>query len=166
MTSTPLARAIAALRAGRAVGIGQTHYLSVETGSDAMLAALDPAGTAPLVLSGPRAAALGALLTLTLILTAPQLLTILGAHGDVLTHATTYLRWSAPGLPGMLIVMAATGVLSFALAPDGPGTRITMTYRVSGTLTMDAAQLAPGVDQVLASQFERFRGFANARARR
>lgn len=57
------------------------------------------------------AATLGALLTLTLILTAPQLLTILGAHGDVLTHASTYLRWSAPGLPGMLIVMAATGVL-------------------------------------------------------
>lgn len=70
------------------------------------------------------------------------------------------------GAFGPLQEMAATGVLTFALAPDGPGTRITLTYRVSGSLTLDSAKLAPGVDQVLASQFERLRDYANARARR
>jgi hypothetical protein len=62
--------------------------------------------------------------------------------------------------------MAATGVLTYALAPDGPGTRITMTYRVAGDLTMDSARLAPLVDQVMTSQFERLRNYANAQFRR
>lgn len=55
----PLAGAIAALRAGRPVGIGAGCFLAVETASDAMLGALDPGHCAPLILSGPRAAALG-----------------------------------------------------------------------------------------------------------
>jgi uncharacterized protein YndB with AHSA1/START domain len=70
------------------------------------------------------------------------------------------------GAFGPLQDMAATGVLTFSLAPDGPGTRITLTYRVSGALTMDAVKLAPGVDQVLSSQFDRLRSYANSRARR
>lgn len=36
---------------------------------------------------------------------------MLGATGDVLTHATTYLQWSMPGLPFILLLLAATGVL-------------------------------------------------------
>ena len=55
--------------------------------------------------------------------------------------------------------MAVTGVLSFTLAPDGPGTRITMTYRVAGVLTMDSAKLAPLVDQVMGIQLESAPGF-------
>ncbi|MDP9164369.1 MAG: GTP cyclohydrolase II, partial [Pseudomonadota bacterium] len=51
--------AIAALRGGRPVGIGGAVLLSVETGGAAMLALLDPAGTARLLISGERAAALG-----------------------------------------------------------------------------------------------------------
>jgi uncharacterized protein YndB with AHSA1/START domain len=70
------------------------------------------------------------------------------------------------GALGPMQDMAVTGVLTFAFAPDGPGTRITVTYRVSGTLTMDTGKLAAGVDQVLAGQFERLRGFANSRAKR
>ncbi|HEU0311025.1 MAG TPA: GTP cyclohydrolase II [Sphingomicrobium sp.] len=54
-----LDRAIAALRAGRAVKVGRSIVLSVETGTQAMLDLLDPDGRAPLLLSGPRAMALG-----------------------------------------------------------------------------------------------------------
>ena len=54
-----LERAIAALRAGRAVQVGQTAVLAVEVASEAMLGLLDPGATADLLLSGSRAAALG-----------------------------------------------------------------------------------------------------------
>ena len=42
---------------------------------------------------------------------APWLVGVLGAHDEVARQAVTYLRFSAPGLPGMLTVLAATGVL-------------------------------------------------------
>src|SRR5690606_40348154 len=48
---------------------------------------------------------------------APVLIGLLGGEGAgsapsvVATHAVTYLRWSAPGIPGMLVVLAATGAL-------------------------------------------------------
>jgi uncharacterized protein YndB with AHSA1/START domain len=61
---------------------------------------------------------------------------------------------------GPLQDMAVTGVLSFDLAPDGPGTRIHMTYRVAGALSMDSAKLAPLVDQVMGIQLERLRSFS------
>jgi uncharacterized protein YndB with AHSA1/START domain len=56
--------------------------------------------------------------------------------------------------------MAVTGILTFTLEPDGKGTRIRMTYRVAGMLGMPAAQLAPGVDQVMGIQLDRLRAFA------
>ena len=59
MSVTPVERAIAALRAGRPVAVGGTTILSVETGTEAALDLLDPAGRAPILLSGERAAALG-----------------------------------------------------------------------------------------------------------
>lgn len=43
--------------------------------------------------------------------TAPWAIGAMGGTGDVATQAVTYLRWSLPGLPGMLVVLAATGVL-------------------------------------------------------
>jgi uncharacterized protein YndB with AHSA1/START domain len=70
------------------------------------------------------------------------------------------------GALGPLQDMAATGVLSYTLAPDGPGTRITMSYRVAGALTMDPAKLAPLVDQVMTGQLERLRTYANSLAAR
>ncbi|WP_237210028.1 MATE family efflux transporter [Rothia nasimurium] len=57
------------------------------------------------------AAGLGLFFAVLLALTAGPLLRALGAGGDVLTHATTYLLPSLAGLPGMLLVLAATGAL-------------------------------------------------------
>ena len=57
------------------------------------------------------AAALGIALAALLWITAPWAIAALGADGEVAVHATSYLRWSAPGLPGMLLVLASTGVL-------------------------------------------------------
>jgi len=64
---------------------------------------------------------------------------------------------------GPLQGMAVAGVLSFALAPDGTGTRLTMTYRVSGALTMESSKLATLVDQVMGVQLNRLRDFASGR---
>ena len=44
-------------------------------------------------------------------LTAPWLTEAMGAHGPVAQAAVAYLRASCPGLPGMFVVLAATGVL-------------------------------------------------------
>ena len=44
-------------------------------------------------------------------LTAPWLTEAMGAHGPVAQTAIAYLRASCPGLPGMFVVLAATGVL-------------------------------------------------------
>ncbi|MGI8932419.1 MAG: GTP cyclohydrolase II [Sphingomicrobium sp.] len=55
----PLERAIAALRAGRAVRLGALTLLALETGTGAMLDLLDPDARAELLISGARAAALG-----------------------------------------------------------------------------------------------------------
>ena len=44
------------------------------------------------------------------VLAAP-LVGVFGASGAVAEQAVTYLRWSLPGLPAMLVVLAATGVL-------------------------------------------------------
>ncbi|WP_374109498.1 MATE family efflux transporter [Actinotalea sp. K2] len=54
---------------------------------------------------------IGVVLALTLWMTTPLIVAALGAPEAVVPHAVAYLRWSAPGLPGMLVVLAATGVL-------------------------------------------------------
>jgi uncharacterized protein YndB with AHSA1/START domain len=64
---------------------------------------------------------------------------------------------------GPLQDTAVKGVLSFSLAPDGGGTRITMTYKVAGALPLDAAKLAPMVDQVMSMQLNRLRDYASGR---
>lgn len=57
------------------------------------------------------AAGLGVVLAATLWALAPAAIGALGADGEVAEHAVHYLRWSALGLPGMLVVLASTGVL-------------------------------------------------------
>lgn len=55
------------------------------------------------------AAALGTVMALVLWPVSPWLCEALGATPDVLPYAVDYLRWSLPGLPFMLITLAATG---------------------------------------------------------
>ncbi len=57
------------------------------------------------------AAGLGVLLATALELAAPGLVRALGAPEQGRADAIAYLRFSAPGLPGMLVVLAATGAL-------------------------------------------------------
>lgn len=57
------------------------------------------------------AAALGTLTAIAGMLAAPWLVTTLGASAAVEPFAVTYLRWSLPGLPAMLVVLAGVGVL-------------------------------------------------------
>lgn len=66
------------------------------------------------------AALLGAALATLLLAAAPALVDALGAPADAHPHAVAYLRWSAPGLPGMLVVLAATGVLRGTLDTRTP----------------------------------------------
>ncbi|MBD5784680.1 MATE family efflux transporter [Cellulosimicrobium terreum] len=54
---------------------------------------------------------LGVALTAVLWATAPWAAGAMGGTGAVAHHAVVYLRWSAFGLPGMLLVLASTGVL-------------------------------------------------------
>ena len=57
--ASPIERAIAAMRAGRPVRIGETVLVSVETGTQALLDLLDPDHRAPMLISAQRAIALG-----------------------------------------------------------------------------------------------------------
>lgn len=57
------------------------------------------------------AVGLGVVLAAATWVAAPWVVGALGADGGVAEEAVTYLRWSLPGLPGMLLVLAATGAL-------------------------------------------------------
>lgn len=57
------------------------------------------------------AAGLGLALVLLLELFAPQLVALLGADPEAAIAATVYLRAGAPGMIGMLVMLAANGVL-------------------------------------------------------
>jgi putative MATE family efflux protein len=57
------------------------------------------------------AVALGVVVALLGVAAAPNLVGAFGAPADVAPQAVTYLRWSLPGLPAMLLVLAASGVL-------------------------------------------------------
>ncbi len=54
---------------------------------------------------------LGLVLAAATWLSAPWLIEVLGASDEVARQAVIYLRWSSPGLPGMLLVLASTGAL-------------------------------------------------------
>ncbi|OAH11810.1 MATE family efflux transporter [Streptomyces jeddahensis] len=54
---------------------------------------------------------LGAAVVTVVLPTAPALVEVFGASDTAAPHATTYLRISALGIPAMLVVLAATGVL-------------------------------------------------------
>ena len=105
------------------VGIGTT-ILHTLTGLMIFLAYATTPAVARLIGAGNLAAAmdrgrdgiwlgllLGAVLAVLGWLAAPALTAALGATGEVQAHAVAYLRWSMPGLPALLAVLAATGVL-------------------------------------------------------
>ncbi len=79
---------------GRLLGAGQERR-AIASGVDGMWLAL---------VVGVVVAAIG-------VVAAPWAITALGGTGEVHAHGVTYLRTSLPGLPGMLVVLAATGVL-------------------------------------------------------
>ncbi|WP_043110068.1 MATE family efflux transporter [Paraoerskovia marina] len=54
---------------------------------------------------------LGVVLSAALLALAPWAIDVMGGSGDVAGYAVVYLRISSLGLPGMLLVLAATGVL-------------------------------------------------------
>jgi len=56
---------------------------------------------------------------------------------------------------GPLQEMGVSGVLTFTVAPQASGARITMTYRVAGDAQLGLDQIAPIVDTVLMEQFGR-----------
>lgn len=72
---------------------------------------------------------LGTALAALLVAAAGPVVDALGAPDDVRPHALAYLRWSAPGLPGMLAVLAATGALRGRL-----NTRTPLWVAVGGAL--------------------------------
>ena len=81
-------------------------------------------------------------------------------HGRVIyTQPGVMVRLDSP--LGPLQEMPVTGVLTFKLAPEGTGTTITLTYRVSGALTMEAAKLAPIVDRVMSTQLTRLKALGD-----
>jgi uncharacterized protein YndB with AHSA1/START domain len=56
---------------------------------------------------------------------------------------------------GPLQAIPVQAVLDFALAPEGTGTKLVLTYKVGGPASLDLAKLAGPVDQVLGEAFAR-----------
>jgi len=56
---------------------------------------------------------------------------------------------------GPLQSMPVTAILDFTLAPDGTDTRVSMTYRVAGTVAAKLDSLAAPVDAVMSEAFAR-----------
>jgi uncharacterized protein YndB with AHSA1/START domain len=81
-------------------------------------------------------------------------------HGRVIqTQRDRLLRLQST--LGPLMEMGLSGVLTFALAPQGKGTTaLEVTYRVSGDPSHELAKLAPVVDRVLGEQVRRLVKFA------
>lgn len=74
------------------------------------------------------------------------------SHGEVvLAMPPKLLRMHAAF--GPLQALPVKGLLEFQLAPEGQGTRITMTYRVGGPFTARLGTLAGPVDAVFAEAF-------------
>ncbi len=72
------------------------------------------------------------------------------------------------GALGPLQDMGVSGVMTFVVAPDSGGAKISMSYRVAGDAGLALHELAPPVDQVLMEQFGRlirYVGSGNPEAR-
>ena len=83
------------------------------------------------------AGALGLVLGTAVWAGAPGVVAALGAPDDAVGPAISYLRWSAPGLPAMLVVLAATGSLRGTL-----DTRTPLVVAASGAVLNAALSVA------------------------
>jgi uncharacterized protein YndB with AHSA1/START domain len=63
------------------------------------------------------------------------------------------------GALGPLQTSAATGILSLDLAPEKGGTKVTLTYAMSGYVPKGLNSWGPIADRVLGEQLERFKNF-------
>lgn len=102
--------------AGSVLATAAGVFVFLAYGTTATVARALGAGAAGKVVSAGMdgtvlAAILGVLTALGVGFGAESLCAALGADGEVLHHATVYLRISAVGLPAMLIVMAIVGAL-------------------------------------------------------
>lgn len=61
---------------------------------------------------------------------------------------------------GPLQEMGVSGVLTYTVAPDPAGTRLTLTYRVTGDTGLGLEGIAPLVDTVIMEQFGRLSRFS------
>lgn len=101
---------------------------------------------------------LGALVAAVGWFTAPSVIRALGASPEVATHAVAYLRASLPGLPAMLVVLAATGAMRgrqdtrtpFVVAVGGAiaNAILTVTLVYGAGLGMTGAGLGTALAQV------------------
>jgi hypothetical protein len=63
---------------------------------------------------------------------------------------------------GPLQELGAIGVMTFVVAPDPGGAKITMSFRAAGDAALGLDAFAPAVDSVLLEQFARLIRYANA----
>ena len=80
------------------------------------------------------------------------------------TYVEPGKRLVMSGSLGPLLYEATAGVMDIQIESTGGGSRLTMTYRAAGFANGGAEKLAPLVDQVLAEQMKRLRGFASVNA--
>ncbi|MGE0828484.1 MAG: SRPBCC domain-containing protein [Hyphomonadaceae bacterium] len=84
-------------------------------------------------------------------------------HGRVV-YAQPNATLRILGALGPLQEMGVSGVLTYTLAAEGDGTRLTMTYRVDGSGADDLSAIAPLVDGVMGEQFARLARYAQTGA--
>ncbi|NYD22943.1 MATE family efflux transporter [Kineococcus aurantiacus] len=102
--------------AGAALGTAVSVFVFLAYGTTASVARRLGAGDRRGALSQGvdgmwLALALGVVAAVVLRLCSGAVVDALGVSAAARPHALTYLHWSLPGLPGMLLVLAATGVL-------------------------------------------------------
>ncbi len=71
------------------------------------------------------------------------------------TYADPGKRAVLTGGLGPLLYEGVVGALDFQLKPEGPGTRVIVTYRAAGFARANGKGLAPLVDQVIGEQVAR-----------
>jgi hypothetical protein len=62
---------------------------------------------------------------------------------------------------GPLQEIGVTGVMTFVIAPDPGGAKVTMSYRAAGDAALGLDAFAPAVDGVLLEQFARLIRYAD-----